>query len=215
MPTSSVTTSFTARERSGAGRRLARRVVRVTVILNLWVLIGFGVGLAACSTLPNLFGYRTLTVLSGSMEPALEVGSVVIDERISAVEVRRGAIVSFPDPARVGRTLTHRVRSARVEGATSFLVTKGDANDAPERWRVPVDDEIGRVAYHVPKLGYVRAFISSRGARLVVLAIVFALGLYLIVDIWHPRPRPRAGGQGLSPPGSPADADPIGPDRTR
>ena len=41
------------------------------------------------------------------------------------------------------------------------MVTRGDANDAPERWTVPTGGEIGRVSYHVPKVGYVRAFIST------------------------------------------------------
>ena len=77
----------------------------------------------------------------------------------------------------------------RVENGRAFMVTKGDANDAPERWSVPTGDGIGRVTHHVPKVGYVRAFISTRGARLGVLGIVLVLGLYLLVDIWRPSPR--------------------------
>ncbi len=187
MPTAGIAPSATARERSVAGRGVLRRVVRVTITLTLWILLGFGAGLAASLTVPNLFDYRALTVLSGSMEPALGVGSVVIDERISALEARRGDIVSFPDPDQRGRTLTHRLRSARVEGKTAYMVTKGDGNDAPERWSVPAEGEIGRVEYHVPKLGYARAFISTGAARLAVLGIVLAMGLCLLVDIWHPR----------------------------
>ncbi len=187
MPTAPVTPSLTARERSVAGRGLVRRAVRVAVMLSLWIVLGFAVGLTACLTVPSLFGYPVLTVLSGSMQPTLEVGSVVIDEKISPVEARTGDIVSFPDPNRRDRSLTHRLQKFRVENGRAFMVTKGDANDAPERWSVPIGDEIGRVAYHVPKVGYARAFISTRGARLGVLGIVLALGLYLLVDIWRPR----------------------------
>ena len=187
MPTAPVTPSLTARERSVAGRGLVRRAVHVAVMLSLWIVLGFAVGLTACLTVPSFFGYPVLTVLSGSMQPTLEVGSVVIDEKISPVEARTGDIVSFPDPNRRDRSLTHRLQKFRVENGRAFMVTKGDANDAPERWSVPIGDEIGRVAYHVPKVGYARAFISTRGARLGVLGIVLALGLYLLVDIWRPR----------------------------
>jgi len=189
VPTAPVTPSLAARERSVAGRGLVRRAVRVAVTLSLWIVLGFVVGLTACLTVPALFGHPVLTVLSGSMQPTLEVGSVVIDEKISPVEARTGDIVSFPNPTRRDRTLTHRLQRMRVEDGRAFMVTRGDANDAPERWSVPTGDEIGRVTYHVPKVGYVRAFISTRGARLGVLGVVLALGLYLLVDIWRPRPR--------------------------
>ena len=77
----------------------------------------------------------------------------------------------------------------RVRGNTAYMVTLGDANDAPERWTVPLDGEIGRVAYHVPKLGYVRAALSKRQARLVLLGAVILFGGLLLIDIWRPRPR--------------------------
>ena len=93
-----------------ASARLVRRAVRVAVTLSLGIVLGFVVGLTACLTVPALFGHPALTVLSGSMQPALEVGSVVIDEKISPVEARPGDIVSFPDPTRRDRTLTHRCR---------------------------------------------------------------------------------------------------------
>ena len=187
MPTAPVTPSLTACERTIAVRGPVRRAVRAAVTLSLGIVLGFVVGLTACLTVPALVGHPTLTVLSGSMQPTLEVGSVVIDEKISPVEARPGDIVSFPNPTRRDRTLTHRLQKMRVENGRAFMVTKGDANDAPERWSVPIGDQIGRVAYHVPKVGYVRAFISTRDARLGVLGIVLALGLYLLVDIWRPR----------------------------
>ncbi len=67
------------------------------------------------------------------------------------------------------------------------MVTLGDANDAPERWTVPSDGQIGRVVAHLPKLGYVRSAFSSRYARLGALGVVLALGALLLVDLWRPR----------------------------
>lgn len=198
MPTVPVTPSLAVRGQSAAGRGLVRQVVRAVVTLSLWIVLGFAVGLTAWLIVPTHFGHPVLTVLSGSMQPTLGVGSVVIDEKISPVEARSGDILSFPDPRQRDRTLTHRLQSLRVEDGRAFMVTRGDANDAPERWSVPIGDEIGRVVYHVPKVGYVRSFISTRGARLGVLGIVLALGLYLLVDIWRPRRR-REPASGVGP----------------
>ena len=91
--------------------------------------LGFGIALAALLALPTLFGYRTLTVRSGSMEPTLEVGSVVINKVSSPLDVAPGDIVTFADPGRRDQLVTHRLRRMRVEGRTAYMVTRGDSND--------------------------------------------------------------------------------------
>jgi signal peptidase len=156
------------------------------VTFALWVGLGFGLGLLGIVTLPSLFGYRSLTVVSGSMVPTLGVGSVVVDEVISPADVRPGDIVTFKDPLRP-RQLTHRLQKMRVKGDTFYMVTMGDANDAPERWTVPRDGHIGRVVAHLPRLGYVRNALSSRYARLGALGAVLLLGTLMLVDVWRPR----------------------------
>jgi signal peptidase I len=166
--------------------RSARRFARACVTFALWVVLGFGIGMIAIVTLPSVFGYQSLTVVSGSMVPTLGVGSVVIDEVISPADARPGDIVTFKDPLRP-RQLTHRLQKVRVEGDTFHMVTLGDANDVPERWTVPRDGHIGRVVAHLPKLGYVRAAFSSRYARLGALGLVLALGALMLVDLWRPR----------------------------
>jgi signal peptidase len=150
--------------------------------------VGLTIGLIALVTLPSLFGYQSLTVVSGSMEPTLGVGSVVIDEVISPLDARPGDIVTFQDPLHP-RQLTHRLQRMRVDGDTAYMVTLGDANDAPERWTVKTDGKIGRVVAHLPKLGYARAALGTRYARLGVMGAVLALGAFLLVDLWRPRRR--------------------------
>jgi hypothetical protein len=73
-----------------------------------------------------------------------------------------------------------------VEGDTVYMVTQGDANDVPERWTVQRDGQIGRVVAHLPKLGYVRSWMSSRYARLGALGVVLLLGALMLVDLWRP-----------------------------
>jgi signal peptidase len=177
-----LTGAATARTRS------ARRAAHLTLTFLIWAALGLGLGLVAIVTLPSVFGLKSLTVVSGSMEPTIQTGSVVIDEVISPLDARPGDIVTFQDPLRP-RQLTHRLQKMRVEGDTAYMVTLGDANDAPERWTVQTDGQIGRVVAHLPKLGYARAAIGTRYARLAVLGAVMALGMFLLVDLWRPRKR--------------------------
>jgi signal peptidase I len=150
-------------------------------------LLGVVLVLALVLTLPALTGHRSMTVLTGSMEPTLETGSVVVDEVIHPTEARIGDIVTFTDPANQGRLITHRLRRARVEGNTAHMVTKGDANDTVERWDVPVDGEIGRVILHVPKLGHVRALVGTRQGYMVLMVGLLLLGGWVLMDVWRPR----------------------------
>ena len=169
-----------------AATRGVPAALRALVTFAIWLAVGLGVGLLAAVTLPSVFGYQSLTVVSGSMEPTLHVGSVVIDEVISPLDARPGDIVTFKDPLRP-RQLTHRLQRMRVDGDTAYMVTLGDANDAPEHWTVKTDGHIGRVVAHVRKLGYARAALSTRYARLGVLGAVLALGAFVLVDMWRPR----------------------------
>jgi len=169
-----------------ASARRARMFARVCLTFALWVALGLGLGIVAIVTLPGVFGYQSLTVVSGSMVPTLGVGSVVIDEVISPADARPGDIVTFKDPLRP-RQLTHRLKRVRVDGDTFYMTTLGDANDAPEHWSVPRTGHIGRVVAHFPKLGYVRAWLGSRYARLGAMGIVLLLGALMLVDMWRPR----------------------------
>jgi signal peptidase len=171
---------------SQPGARSAPLFARACLTFALWVALGFGLGMAAIVTLPNLFGYQSLTVVSGSMVPTLGVGSIVIDEVIAPGDARPGDIVTFKDPLHP-RQLTHRLQKVRVVGDTFYMTTLGDANDVPEHWSVPRPGDIGRVLVHIPKLGYARQWLGSRYARLGAMGLVLLLGALMLVDLWRPR----------------------------
>jgi signal peptidase I len=166
--------------------RTLRRAARACLTFALWSGLGLAIGLMAIVTLPGVMGFTSLTVVSGSMEPTLRVGSVVIDEVISPLDARPGDIVTFQDPLRP-RQLTHRLQRMRIDRDTAYMTTLGDANDVPEHWTVRTDGHIGRVVAHYPKLGYARAALGTRYARLGVLGGVLALGAFVLVEIWRPR----------------------------
>jgi len=173
--------------RPGSSSRL--RPLRVGLLGLAWAVGGFGFGLLAAVGLPGLLGLRSLTVLSGSMRPTIGPGDVVVVERIDPRDARVGDVISFVDPEDPRRILTHRVRDLAVEGPSVAFVTKGDANTAPERWRVPVTGTIGRVVYRVPLVGYLLVWAGSRAGRLLLVVLpALALGAIELRRIWRPRP---------------------------
>jgi signal peptidase I len=164
--------------------RFARGVLRFCA----YTAAGLAAGVALALAAPLAFDARPLAVLSGSMEPVLGTGDISVVRSIAPLDARPGDIVTFRDPGNSERLITHRVRTMHVDGGGVSFLTRGDANNVSERWRVPADGEIGRVVYRIPELGWALMYARSKG--LFVLLLGAALGLLLVlelVSIWRPE----------------------------
>ena len=171
----------------------ARTIGRLGGLAAAWAAGAFCMALLAVVALPNAIGMRSFTVMSGSMEPTIHVGDVVIDKKISPLDARPGDVVTFSDPTGRKRLITHRIRSMRVEGNTVHVVTKGDANNAVERWTVPANGRIGRVELRMWKLGYPLVYAHSRFGLIGLVAMpAFLLCLVELRKIWKTPARERA-----------------------
>jgi signal peptidase I len=164
--------------RQGAPRQIAHGAV--------WAVGLAAVALALAVAGPLAFGARPYTVLSGSMAPAISAGDVIVVERIGTLEARVGDVVGFRDPADQRRTITHRIQRIRRDGAHVWFVTRGDANDHGERWRIAASGDLSRVVYTVPWAGHVAVLAGSTGPAGVLTAIVLLLVANELWRIWRP-----------------------------
>jgi signal peptidase len=164
---------------------VVRTAIRFTTAFALPGVLGIATGLALTITVPMFFGGQALTVMSGSMEPLIQTGAVVITERIAPLDARVGDIVTFSSPERAKLLLTHRVRHVRAKGGHVYFVTKGDAVNTVERWSVPMNGRIGRTTFRIQKLGYALYWMNSPFGRaaLFLLPVLMALG-YGLSRIW-------------------------------
>lgn len=172
--------------------RRVPRALRLTATLLVWVAFGLLTGLVAAPTLPLAFGMRSLVVLSGSMEPALHVGDVTIVRRIRPAQAHVGDVITFSAPS-TGRLTTHRVRAVRPTAGRYAFVTKGDANNAVERWTVPPGADLSRAIFRIPMIG--RVVIVAHTPMGWSLLVALPLGLlagHELRRIWR-RPRAKAG----------------------
>jgi signal peptidase I len=168
---------------------VVRSILRPTTWVataTAWLTAGLCVGVVLALIAPMAVGWRPFTVLSGSMEPAISTGDVVLDERIEPMDVRLGDVVTFRDPEDSSRLITHRVLDARARENALVVVTKGDANNTSERWSVPLDGEIGRVAFRVPALGYMLAWTHDIGPLFLIAIPALLLAGLELVRIWRP-----------------------------
>jgi signal peptidase len=160
---------------------------RIVSALVLWTIGGVLFGVCMAVTVPFFFGIKSLTVLSGSMEPTIHVGDIVVVRQISPLDARVGDVVTFRDPTERDTLITHRVRMmSAADGVVSFE-TKGDANTTVERWKIGTNGTIGLVMYRVPKLGYALFYVHGPlGRLLLVVGPALLLGVYEIWRIWRP-----------------------------
>lgn len=166
----------------------------IALRLATWTVFGLLAGLLLTLTVPRLLGKPVLVVLTGSMEPSIATGDVVIESRISPLDARVGDVVTFRDPERAERLITHRVRRVHANGDEVSFTTKGDANNTVETWQVAQQGGIGRVEYRLPKLGYVVAWISKPAGRLLLVVIpALLLGALELKRIWLPKEPSVAG----------------------
>jgi len=150
-----------------------------------WAALAAAVLLALAVALPLAVGDRPYTVLTGSMEPTIAAGDVVIDERISPVDAQVGDVVTFRDPEDQDKLITHRVQRIRRAGSHLWFVTQGDANNTTERWRIAADGELGRVVYTVPWVGHLAVLTHTPGGLLLILLVPLTLlGAEELRRIW-------------------------------
>ena len=136
---------------------------------------------------PHTGRYRTLTVLTGSMQPGIPVGSVVVVTPEPPSQLRVGQIVTYRIPVEDHRVITHRVVKVLEGGDRPIFQTQGDANNAPDYWLAQVNgDTVWRVSHVLPGLGLTLNWARHPTVHFVsVLVVPAALGLTLVVDIWR------------------------------
>lgn len=110
--------------------------------------------LAALLLVAVALGYTLGFVRTESMAPAHPPGALVVAAPIDATDVEAGQVLMFEDPARPGRTVTHRVIEVRrtPQGELRF-VTKGDNNPEADVEAVPAENVRAVVRWSIPRLG--------------------------------------------------------------
>lgn len=172
--------------------RLARGLGNVLLLVVVLAFAGLAVG-------PHVLGYRTMTMLTGSMAPVINPGDVTVAVQEPTADLAVGQIISYQIPVDDHRVVSHRVvRVTHGAGGTVTVQTKGDHNAAADPWTATVSDSrVWTVRAVVPHLGDVIRALRGPGLRIAFLYVGPALlVLLLLAEIWRsPRARPDEASQ--------------------
>ena len=156
-----------------------RRLGRLTVLsLAIATIAVAGAALAVGVVIPRLGGGVPYTVLSGSMSPTLERGSLVIVRPTDDIGI--GDIVTYQLNSGQRETVTHRVVGFHYSPSTGEqrLVTRGDANHVDDEKMVRPVQVRGAYWYSVPHLGRVSVMATPDERQIGIYVLVGALLTY-------------------------------------
>jgi len=173
--------------------------------LRGWAWIAFGLlargyrafllTLVAIATLPALVGWSSFAVSTGSMEPAIAPGDVVVGMPYAADDPRPvlGRVMVFRDPsAEGGRLLVHRVVEEREDG---LFTTAGDANAVTDSTPVPPEALQARAVVLVPGIGLPIVWARTGDLVPLTLWLVLSVALLLRAGCADDGPRTRRPGR--------------------
>lgn len=113
---------------------------------------------SAFSALKIPGGLKLLVVQSGSMEPTIKTGSVILIKKQDTYGI--GDVISFVEGGK--DSTTHRVTKTATINNKEVFSTKGDANQAGDREAISIDNVLGKTVFAVPYLGYIVAFTKTQ-----------------------------------------------------
>src|SRR4051794_29579853 len=159
-----------------------RRSAASLGILSLFVL-GVAAWLVGAAVLPGLVpGWRSVVVTSGSMEPAISPGDVVLVAP-EGPGIRVGSVVLFSTPE---GAVTHRIAGVNADGS---YATKGDANPTEDSTPLLPQHVLGRARFVVPNAGLPTLWWKERNLAplfaTVLLLAVAAGALAVALDVWR------------------------------
>ncbi len=125
----------------------------LTVISYILVVFIVCVGILLAMSGFAIGGVQSFIVKSGSMEPAIHTGSVVLTR--PAANYKIGNIITFGPNTKTEIPTTHRIVEMRIQNGFPVFVTKGDANNVRDSKEIPQSTIIGKVYLSIPFFGYI------------------------------------------------------------
>ena len=139
--------------------------------------------LLVVSAFPIPGNIQIKVVLSGSMEPAIHTGSVVVIKPVDNYKI--GDIITFGKDTKRDIPTTHRIVEMRILSGEMLYKTKGDANNAADSQEVKESEVVGKVLFSVPYAGYMIDFARKPiGFILLVVLPMVCIVIGEVKKIW-------------------------------
>ncbi|MGD1054215.1 MAG: signal peptidase I [Candidatus Dormibacteria bacterium] len=151
--------------------------------VNLLIAAALGLVAIFCAIVVGLVvtGHHLEEVVTGSMQPTIPIGSLVVTESLPAGQLHVGNILVFPDPNNTKLTIVHRIVWLSHDQSGDVLVrTKGDYNALPDMWTLKraANAQADKVIEILPGAGTAAGYLQTAGFAGLVLLIAGVIVYY-------------------------------------
>ena len=133
-------------QKTGKKKSIKREVGEVGIAILVAILVYYGLSFVLGTPMP------IVSVVSGSMEPVLYRGDLIILVAPNNLNVKDVVIYHRPE---LSETIIHRI----IEEKDGGYIIKGDNNQVADPGIVKKEQILGKVIYAVPLLGYPRVLL--------------------------------------------------------
>lgn len=159
------------------GRRIFNIILTIVLVI-LVVVIALTMFIRISGNTPSFGGYMIFRVSTGSMEPELNIGDVILVKDVNVLEeVAVGDVITYEgrESSYAGKLITHEVIKAPYEeNGKYYLVTKGIANPIEDP-AITEDQVVGKMLMKIPLIGMLyNFFLTPWGLVITILLIVLA-----------------------------------------
>jgi signal peptidase len=156
---------------------MAKKILSIVlnVVLTLILFVGFVI---LFSLLPIKNNIKILSVMSGSMEPTIKTGSLILIKPVDVYQVND--VITFVTPSGKDKKdyTTHRLDKINQSGQAEIYTTKGDANNATDGWLVYKKDIIGKCYFVIPFVGYLVGYAKTLPGLILLIVIPATIIIY-------------------------------------
>jgi signal peptidase len=164
----------------------SRRLLNIVVNAVLIAIAAFAIAVTAAAIYvvasggqSTIFGYSFEVVASGSMDPTISIGDLIVVKEESAYT--QGEVVTYRDFE--GNLITHRIIGVADDGQ---FITKGDANNVADNATVAPSQIVGELVLDIPGG---EAIVDFARQPIVLGVLVFVLALLILAPLVLRRAR--------------------------
>lgn len=162
-----------------AGRVIGNVLIKIIYVIIIPILI-YDVLLIAQSIInpnktPSMFGIKTFSIISGSMEPEISINDIVFVKEVEEKALKENDIISFNIDDEI---ITHRIISVEVEDGEKTYTTKGDSNKDSDIKKIKYEQIEGKYIGKIPKIGKLLGILKNEAVFITCLTILIISYVY-------------------------------------
>ena len=167
-------------KRRKRAENILKRKINILIYIILIPILIYNISLIIqavikTSETPNFLGIKTYVIISGSMEPSLQIGDIVIVKKVAQNELKQGDIISYRQGQSV---ITHRIAEVIDKEGEVEYKTKGDNNNAEDSGTVSYEMIEGKVVKHILQVGKIAIILQKKGTIIFIILILYIYILY-------------------------------------